>query len=77
MTDDIEVFQLEKLSSEKNDDNIEKEDDERNRIEMSDDKDSDERYPINKNDEEKVTEDTEVLKLEKLSSQKNIDNIDE
>ena len=41
---------------------------------MSDDKDSDERYQISKNDEEIVTEDIEVLKLEKLSSQKNIDN---
>ena len=31
---------------------------------------------MSKNDEEKVTEDIEVLKLVKLSSQKNIENID-
>ena len=43
---------------------------------MSDDKKSDEREQISKNDEEKVTEDIEVLKLGKLSSQKNIDNIE-
>ena len=43
---------------------------------MSDDKKSDERDEIIKNDEEKVTEDIEVLKLGKLSSQKNIDNIE-
>ena len=33
-------------------------------------------YSPYKNDEEKVTEDIEVLKLGKLSSQKNIDNIE-
>ena len=37
---------------------------------MSDDKDSDEIDQISNNDEEKVTEDIEVLKLVKLSSQK-------
>ena len=43
---------------------------------MSDDKDSDERDQISKNDEEKVTEHIDVLKLGKLSSQKHIDNIE-
>ena len=43
---------------------------------MSDDKDSDERYQIDINDEEIVTNDIEVLKLGKLGSQKNIDNIE-
>ena len=43
---------------------------------MSDDRESDEIYQISKNDEEKVTEYIEVLKLRKLSSQKNIDNIE-
>ena len=43
---------------------------------MSDDKESDKRYQIGKIDEEKVTEDIEVLKLVKLSLQKNIDNIE-
>ena len=45
-------------------------------MDMSDDKESDERYQISRNDEEKVTEDIEVLKLGKLSSNKNIDNIE-
>ena len=43
---------------------------------MSDDKKSDERDQISKNYEEKVTEDIEVLKLGKLSLQKNIYNIE-
>ena len=42
---------------------------------MSDDKDSDERYKIGKKYEERVTNDIEVMKLGKLSSQKHIDNI--
>ena len=45
-------------------------------MDMSDDKESNKRDQISKNDEEKVTEDIEVLKLGKLSSQKNIDNIE-
>ena len=48
VTGDIEVFKLGKLSSKKNDDNIEKESDEGNRMDMSDDKDYDERYQIDK-----------------------------
>ena len=43
---------------------------------MSDDKESDERYQIDQNDEERVTNDIEVFKLVKLSSKKNDDNID-
>ena len=43
-------------------------------MDMSDDKDSDEWYQISKNDEEKATDVIEVLKLGKLSLQKNIDN---
>ena len=43
---------------------------------MSDDKDSDERYQISKNDEEIVTDVIEVLKLGKLISQKNIDKVE-
>ena len=45
-------------------------------MDMNDDKESDERDHISKNDEEKVTEDIEILKLGKLSSQKNKDNIE-
>ena len=46
---------MEKWSSKKYDDNIEKEDDEINRMDASDDKDSDERGQIYKNDEKRVT----------------------
>ena len=42
---------------------------------MSHEKDSDERYQMDKNDEERVTNDTEVFKLGKFSSQKNTDNV--
>ena len=45
-------------------------------MDMNDDKDSDERYQGSKNDEDKVTDVIEVLKLGKLSSQKNIYNVD-
>ena len=45
-------------------------------MDMSDDKESDERYQMSKNDEEKVTDVIEVLKLKTLSSQKNIDNVE-
>ena len=76
LTDDIEVLKLGKLSSQKNRDTIENESDEINRMHMGDDRDSDERYPIGKNDEERLTDDIEVLKLGKYSSQKNIDNIE-
>ena len=44
-------------------------------MDISEDKESDKRYQISKNGKEKVTEDIEVLKLGKLSSQKNIDSI--
>ena len=43
---------------------------------MSDEKDSDERYQIDKNDEEIVTNDIEVLKLGNFGSEKNTDNIE-
>ena len=43
---------------------------------MSDDKEYDERYQIGENDEDSLTDETEVLKLGKLSSQKNIYNIE-
>ena len=76
MTEDIEVLKLVKLSPQKNIDNIEKESDEGNQMDMSDDKDYDERYQIDKDDEEIVTHDIEVLKQGKLGSQKSIDNIE-
>ena len=41
---------------------------------MSDDKESDERDQIGENDEDILTDDIEVLKPGKLSSQNNIDN---
>ena len=46
-------------------------------MDMSDDKESDERDQISKNNEEKGTDDIEVLKLGKLNSKKNDDNIEE
>ena len=45
-------------------------------MDMIDDKDSDERYKISKNDEEILTGDIEVFKLGKQSSKGNDDNID-
>ena len=42
---------------------------------MSDDNYSDERDQINKNDEERVTNDIEVLKPRKFGPQKNTDNV--
>ena len=62
VTDDIEFFKLGNLSSNKNDDNIDKQSDERNRMDMCGDKNFDEKYQIDKNDEERVTNDIEVLK---------------
>ena len=44
-------------------------------MDMSDDKEYGEIYQINKNDEERVTEDIDVFKLVKLSLRKNMDNI--
>ena len=55
---------------------LEKKSDEIYQIDLSDDKASEERDQINKNYEEKVTEDVEVLKLGKLNLQKNMDNIE-
>ena len=72
---DIEVLKLQKLSLHKKN-YLEKESNEIKQMDMIDDKESDERNHINKNDEEKVTEDIEVLKLGKLSLQKNKDNIE-
>ena len=43
---------------------------------ISNDRHSDERDQISKNDKERVTNDIEVLKLGKLSLTKNDDNID-
>ena len=37
---------------------------------LIDDKESDERYQISKNDEEKIIEDIEIMKLQHLSSKK-------
>ena len=53
-----------------NKENNDKKYDERYQINIIDDKESYERYHISKNGEEKVTEDIEFLKLQKLSSQK-------
>ena len=51
MTNDIDVLKMRKVCSQKNIDNIKKESDERNRMDISDDKYSDERYQIDKTNE--------------------------
>ena len=43
---------------------------------MNDEKDSDERDQMVENDEDRLTDDIDVLELEKLFLQKNIDNIE-
>ena len=68
-------MKLQKLSSQKKIDYLEKYYDEINPMGISYEKYSDERDQISKNYEEKMNEDIEVLKLGKLSSQKNVDNI--
>ena len=52
MTNNIEVFKLVKLGSKKNTDNIEKEYDERNWLDIVDDKESDERDQIGESKED-------------------------
>ena len=72
----MEGLKLVKLSLQKNIDNIEKYYYEENWMDMIDNKGSYERDQISKNDEERVTDDIEVLKLGKMSSKKNDDNIE-
>ena len=43
---------------------------------MNDDKDSDEIYKISENDKYRLTDDIEVLKLGRMSLQKNMDNVE-
>ena len=57
VTEDIEVLKLGKLILQKNIDSIEKDSDESIRMDMSDDRYSDEIYQMSKNDEERVTDD--------------------
>ena len=76
MNTDIEVLKLRKFISKIYIDNFDKESDEINWIDISDDKESDERYHIGENDEERVTDDIEVLKPGTLSLQKNMDNLE-
>ena len=53
-------------------DNNDKQTDKRYQKILIDDKESDERDQISKNDEEKIIEDIEIMKLQNLSSQKKI-----
>ena len=76
LTDHMEVLEQGKLSSQKNIDNIEKWYDESNRIDIIDDKDSNERYQIGENEKDISSNVIDVLELGKLSSQKNIENIE-
>ena len=63
-------MRLENLRHQLNIENNEKKYDEKYQINMIDDKEYDKIYQTSKNDEEKMTEDIEVLKLQKLGSQK-------
>ena len=69
-------MELEKLISQGNIENIDKESDKRNQINMIDDKKSGERAQVSENKEETLNTDVGVLKLVKLSLQKNKDNIE-
>ena len=64
-------MQLENLRPERNIENYDKQYDEKNQINMIDDRESDERDKISENKEETLNTEIEVLKLRKLSSQKN------
>ena len=61
------LYLQKQFSSQKNVDYLEKKYEDRNQMGIFDDREYDERYYTSKNDEEKVTEDIEVLKLGKLS----------
>ena len=63
-------MQLKHLRPEINIENNDKQSDERYQNNIIDDKESDERYQISKNDQKKMTEDIEILKLQKLTSEK-------
>ena len=63
-------MQLENLRPQRNIDNNNKKSDEIYQINIIYDKESDERYQISENKEEKLTEYIEFLKLQKLISQK-------
>ena len=64
MTEYIEVLKLRKLSQQKSIDNNEKHYAESHTMNMRDDKDSYERDQIGRNDEEKVPDVKEVLRLQ-------------
>ena len=65
-----------KLSSKRYINNIDKESDKSNQIDIFYYNDSDERDQMGQNDEYRLTDDREVLKLGKLSSKRYIDNIE-
>ena len=69
-------IQLGKLTSQRDIENIYKEPDERNRIDMIDYKESGEIKNIGENDRDRSTDDIEVLKLVTLSSKRDIYNIE-
>ena len=69
-------MQLEHLRPHRNIENNNRKSDEIYQINIIDDKESNERYQISENKEETLNTDIEVLKLQKLSSQKNIDYLE-
>ena len=74
--EDIEIMKLQNMISQKIYIYLEQESDEINPKDRSDKKYSDEREQISKNDEVKVSDIVEDLKVGKLSSHKYVDNVD-
>ena len=74
--EDIEIMKLQNLSSQNIYISLEKESDDITPRGMSDNKDSDERDEISKNDEVKVSDITEDLKVGKCISHKYVDNVE-
>ena len=73
--EDIEIMKLQNLSSQNIYISLEKESDDITPRGMSDNKDSDERDEISKNDEVKVSDILEHLGLGKIISHKYVDNV--
>ena len=74
--EDIEIMKLQNLSSQKKNIYLEEEYDEINPKDMSDSKDSDEIEQIRKNDEVRVSDTVEDLKVRKFSQHKYVGNVE-
>ena len=74
--EDIEILKLQNLSTQNIYIYFEKEFDEINIMDISENKDPDEREQISKNDEEKVSDIIEDLKVGKSTSRKYVENVE-